>query len=67
MRLLLPSVIMAVYVFLSLVLPLKSSLWLKALMGAGLMAAGLKYVFYQVAGGDFFRPAARKRLPEKAV
>ena len=56
MRLLLPSVIMAVYVFLSLVLPLKSSLWLKALMGAGLMAAGLKYVFYQVAGGDFFRP-----------
>ena len=56
MRLLLPSVIMAVYVFLSLVLPLKTALWLKALMGAGLLAAGLKYVFYQVAGGGFFRP-----------
>ena len=56
MRLLLPSVIMAVYVFLSLVLPLKAALWLKALMGAGLMAAALKYIFYQVVGGGFFRP-----------
>lgn len=56
MRLLLPSVIMAVYVFLSLVLPLKTSLWMKLLMGAGILAAGLKYIFYQVAGGGFFRP-----------
>lgn len=56
MRLLLPSVIMAVYIFLSLVLPLKAALWLKALMGAGLMAAALKYIFYQVVGGGFFRP-----------
>ena len=56
MRLLLPSVIMAVYVFLSLVMPLKTALWAKLLMGAALMAAGLKFVFYQVAGGGFFRP-----------
>ncbi len=56
MRLLLPSVIMAVYTFLSLVLPLKSAFWIKALLGAGLMAAGLKYVFYQFVGGGFFRP-----------
>ena len=47
---------MAVYAFLSLVLPLKTGLWIKALLGAGFLAAGLKYVFYQVAGGGFFRP-----------
>lgn len=47
---------MAVYTFLSLVLPLKTGLWIKALIGAGLMAAGLKYAFYQVVGGGFFRP-----------
>lgn len=56
MRLLLPSVIMAVYSFLSLVLPLKTALWIKALMGAALLAAGLKFVFYQLVGGGFFRP-----------
>ena len=56
MRLLLPSVIMAVYVFLSLVLPLKAGLPAKALLGVAIMAAALKYVFYQVVGGGFFRP-----------
>ena len=56
MRLLLPSIIMAVYVFLSLVLPLKAGLPAKALLGVALMAAALKYVFYQVVGGGFFRP-----------
>ena len=56
MRLLLPSVIAAVYCFLSLVLPLKAGFVLKALMGAAFLAAGLKYVFYQVVGGGFFRP-----------
>ena len=56
MRLLLPSVIMAAYCFLSLVLPLKTRLLLKALMGAALLAASLKFVFYQVVGGGFFRP-----------
>ena len=47
---------MAVYTFLSLVLPLKAGIGVKVLLGAGLMAAGLKYVFYQVVGGGFFRP-----------
>ncbi len=47
---------MAVYVFLSLVLPLKAGLPAKALLGVALMAAALKYVFYQVVGGGFFRP-----------
>ncbi len=56
MRLLLPSIIMAVYAFLSLVLPLKAGPFAKALLGAALMAAALKYVFYQVVGGGFFRP-----------
>ena len=56
MRLLLPSVIAAVYCFLSLALPLKAHFVLKALMGAAFLAAGLKYVFYQVVGGGFFRP-----------
>ena len=56
MRLLLPSVIAAVYCFLSLVLPIRAGFVLKALMGAAFLAAGLKYVFYQVVGGGFFRP-----------
>lgn len=56
MRLLLPSIIMAVYAFLSLVLPMKAGLLAKALLGAAFMAAALKYVFYQVVGGGFFRP-----------
>ncbi|WP_418765983.1 metallophosphoesterase [Mailhella sp.] len=56
MRLLLPSIIMAVYTILSLVLPLRTGLGLKAVISVGLLAAGLKYVFYQVVGGGFFRP-----------
>lgn len=56
MRLLLPSVFMAIYIFLSLVVPLKTGLWVKGLMGAALLAVSLKYVFYQVVGGEFFRP-----------
>lgn len=56
MRLLLPSVIVALYCFFSLVLPLRAGFVPKALLGLALMAAGLKYVFYQVVGGGFFRP-----------
>lgn len=56
MRLLLPSVITAVCCFLSLVIPLKAGFALKALLCAIFLAAGLKYVFYQVVGGGFFRP-----------
>ncbi len=47
---------MAVYAFLSLVLPMKAGLLAKALLGAAFMAAALKYVFYQAVGGGFFRP-----------
>lgn len=56
MRLLLPSVIMAFYAFLSLVLPLKINLCIKAVIGIAIFAAGLKYAFYQIVGGGFFRP-----------
>lgn len=47
---------MAVYAFLSLVLPLKAGFAIKGLLGFAFMAAALKYVFYQVVGGGFFRP-----------
>ena len=35
---------------------LKAGLPAKALLGVAIMAAALKYVFYQVVGGGFFRP-----------
>ena len=58
---------MAVYVFLSLVLPLKAGLPAKALLGVALMAAALKYVFYQVVGGGFFRPDLPVMLTAEAL
>lgn len=56
MRLLLPSLAVVVYLFISLILPLAVRPWAKALMGAGLLTAGLKYVFYEIFGGSFFKP-----------
>ena len=60
---------MAVYSIISLVFPLKTALWIKALMGAALLAASLKFVFYQLVGGGFFRPdlPASVMLPAEAL
>jgi len=60
MRLLLPSVVMAAYVFLSLVWPLRIRNAYKAALGILLLTVGMRYIFYEVVGGSFFRPA----LPE---
>ena len=56
MRLFLPSVIVAVYTILSLVIPLRTGLLIKTAISLGIIAASLKYVFYQIVGGGFFRP-----------
>ncbi len=56
MRLLLPSLFIAVYLFFSLVLPLRVQPWVKACLGAALLSVSMKYIFYETAGGSFFRP-----------
>lgn len=56
MRLLLPSLVIALYIFFSLILPLRVQLWVKALLGAALLAVSMKYLFYETVGGSFFRP-----------
>jgi len=56
MRLLLPSLIIAVYLFFSLVLPLGIRFRSKLVLGAVLLAVSLKYIFYELVGGSFFRP-----------
>ncbi len=56
MRLFYASIIIACYLFISLILPLRISLPVKMLLGALLFAAGLKYPFYQHFGGSFFNP-----------
>ena len=56
MRLLLPSVLIAVYLLFSLVLPQKIRLRGKFALGAVLLLVGQKYIFYEVVGGSFFRP-----------
>ncbi|MBR3881312.1 MAG: metallophosphoesterase [Mailhella sp.] len=56
MRLLLPSVVMTAYIFFSLVWPLRISKAHKAALGILLLTVGMKYIFYEVVGGSFFRP-----------
>ena len=56
MRLLLPSLILAVYTFLSLVLPLNIRRTIKAALGLLLLCICLKYLGYEWFGGSFFRP-----------
>lgn len=56
MKLLLPSFLIAAYLFFSLVLPLKARPLVKAFLAGLLLSASLKYIFYQAAGGSFFRP-----------
>lgn len=47
---------MAVCLFVSLVLPLRASRQSKAVLGILLLAVSLKYLFYELVGGSFFRP-----------
>ena len=56
MKLLLPSVLIAVYLCFSLILPLKARASVRAGLAAILLAVSQKYVFYQTFGGSFFRP-----------
>lgn len=56
MKLLLPSVLIAVYLFFSLVLPLKARPLTKALLAVLLLSVSQKYFFYLTFGGSFFRP-----------
>lgn len=56
MRLLLPSVLIAVYLLFSLVLPQKVRLRAKFAFGAVLLLVSQKYIFYELVGGSFFRP-----------
>ncbi|MBQ4616639.1 MAG: metallophosphoesterase [Mailhella sp.] len=56
MRLLLPSLFIAIYLFLSLVRPLSLRPAQKGALGALLLIVSLKYIFYEVFGGSFFRP-----------
>ena len=56
MRLLLPSLITVAYIFLSLVLPLHTHLWVKVLLGLVMLAISLKYLIYETFGGSFFQP-----------
>lgn len=57
MRLLLPSLVIAFYIFFSLILPLRRvQLWVKALLSVALLTVSMKYLFYETVGGSFFRP-----------
>lgn len=56
MRLLLPSLIIVIYLFASLIRPLNIKWHGKIFLSGLLIAVGLKYIFYQVVGGSFFRP-----------
>jgi len=56
MRLLLPSFVIAVYLLFSLIWPMNMHLRSKLFLGALLFTVSLKYIFYEVAGGSFFRP-----------
>ena len=56
MKLLLPSFLIAVYLFFSLVLPLKARPRTRAVLAVILLAVSQKYIFYQTFGGSFFRP-----------
>ena len=56
MRLLLPSLIIAAYLLFSLVRPMNLRLRSKFFLGALLFSVSLKYIFYEVVGGSFFRP-----------
>ncbi len=63
MRLLLPSLLIAVYTFLSLILPLPLRLWQKAALGLAVLGISMKYLGYEFFGGSFFRPD----LPESVL
>ena len=56
MRLLLPSLVIAAYLLFSLVRPMNLRLRSKFFLGALLFTVSLKYIFYEVVGGSFFRP-----------
>lgn len=62
MFLLWPSLILAIYVFCSGILPLKISWWCRALMGIVVLAIALKYQAYTFGGGTFFEPAVKGSL-----
>ena len=56
MRLLLPSFAIAFYLLFSLIWPMNMRMRSKLFLGALLFTVSLKYIFYEVAGGSFFRP-----------
>ena len=56
MRLLLPSFVIAGYLLFSLIWPMNMRLRSKLFLGALLFTVSLKYIFYEVVGGSFFRP-----------
>ncbi len=56
MRLLLPSLMLCLYAFSSLVLPLRWHAPAKAAAALALFAAGMKYLAYEQFGGSFFAP-----------
>ena len=56
MKLLLPSLVIAAYLLFSLVRPMNLRLRSKFFLGALLFSVSLKYIFYEVVGGSFFRP-----------
>lgn len=57
MRLLLPSLFIAAYVFLSLARPIPCRRLWKTAFGLTILAISQKYLFYQFVGGSFFKPA----------
>lgn len=63
MRLLLPSLVIVIYSFASLILPLSVRPWMKAVFGFVLLGIGLKYLGYECFGGSFFKPD----LPEAVL
>lgn len=57
-----PSLILALYIFCSGVLPLKTSWWAKALLGIFILGIALKYQAYTFGSGTFFEPAVKGSL-----
>ena len=56
MRIAIPSVLLSVYLIFSLIVPLRAGNTVKILLAILLLAVGMKFPFYQYAGGSFFNP-----------
>ncbi len=57
MRLLFPSLFITVYIFFSIIRPLKAGTAITTALSFGILGISLKYIFYQATGGNFFNPS----------